>query len=176
MVYAHLDGRYAMTEGDIRMCVAGDTIEDMSVKYRGNNADDSAIDSIRRISAGVMVSAHIAGVAATKQDVIVRLGTRQDAVVAQWDNATAVYDEVTGSRTGEIKLTLVQGVAWKVTRPNGLLAGPGSARNLSHANSCSVGACWKREEPTRRGGCLTRPPCQPWPWTSKALYSRHPFA
>ena len=40
----------------------------MSVLYRGNNADDSAVDSLRRVSGGLRVSPHIAAVSGNKQD------------------------------------------------------------------------------------------------------------
>ena len=52
--------------------------------YRGNNADDSAVDSLRRISGGLRVSAHVAAVAGNKQDAIVRRGAREDAAVGLW--------------------------------------------------------------------------------------------
>ena len=80
LVYGRLDGRFAPTESDLRILSGAATVAHMAGTYRGNNADDSALDSIRRVSGGVRVSAHIAAVAATKQDSIVRRGTRMDAV------------------------------------------------------------------------------------------------
>ena len=80
LVYAAIDGRWASREGDIRLLVGGDTLGAMASKYRGNNADDSAADSVRRISGGLKVSAHIGETAGHKRDVIVRRGMRPDAV------------------------------------------------------------------------------------------------
>lgn len=122
LVYGRLDGRYAMMEGDLRMLVGFETLAHMSSAYRSNNADDSAVDSIRRISGGVRISAHIATVAtapANRQDVIIRRGSLQDAVVALWDGPVAIMDEISGSGTGELEVTVLQQVAWKITRAAG---------------------------------------------------------
>ena len=122
LVYARLDGRYVSMENELRMLVGHETLAHMSGLYRGNNADDSAVDSLRRISGGVRISAHIATVAtapAKRQDVIIRRGTRQDAVVALWDGPVAIMDEISGSGTGELEVTVLQQVAWKITRPAG---------------------------------------------------------
>ena len=102
LVYALLDGRFAPTEGDIRILAGAKTVASMASKYRGNNADDSAIDSLRRISGGVRVSAHIAAVNTNKQDALVRKGGRMDAVAPVWQGITMIPDEVTKAATGEI--------------------------------------------------------------------------
>ena len=119
MVYDRLDGRYAPTESDIRMLVGSDTLAHMSGEYRSNNADDSAADSLRRISGGMKLSAHIAATVSTKQDVLIRRGMRDDAVIALWDGPMAIFDEISRSGAGEIELTVVQQLAWKVTRTDG---------------------------------------------------------
>ena len=122
LIYDRMDGRYASMEGDLRLLVGHETLSHMSGEYRGNNADDSAVDSLRRVSGGVKISAHIDDVAtapANRQDVIVRRGARQDAVIALWNGATAIFDEISGSGTGEIELTILQQVAFKVIRTDG---------------------------------------------------------
>ena len=50
LVYDQIEGRFASMESDMRMLVGTATLADMSELYRGNNADDSAVDSLRRIS------------------------------------------------------------------------------------------------------------------------------
>ena len=50
---------------------------------------------------------------------IIRRGTRQDGVVALWDGPVAIMDEISGSGTGELEVTILQQVAWKITRPAG---------------------------------------------------------
>ena len=119
LVYGRLDGRYAKMESDIRVLMGSATAVHASGEYRGNNADDSAIDSLRRISGGVRVSAHVAAVSGNKQDVIVRRGSGDDAVAALWAGVTLIPDEVTAAKTGKIILTAVLMAAFKVTRTDG---------------------------------------------------------
>ena len=116
LVYGRVDGRFASTEGDVRIIVGSKTLEHMSGAYRSNNADDSAVDSIRRVSGGLRVSPHIAAAAANKQDTIVRLGMRRDAVAPMWDGVSLIPDEVTKAATGEIVITAVLMAAFKVLR------------------------------------------------------------
>ena len=118
-VYASVDGFFASTEQDVRLLVGSKTLENMSGLYRGNNADDSAIDSLRRVTGGVRVSPHVAAVASSKQDVIVRRGMRADAVAAIWDSVTLIPDNITKAGSGEIILTAVALAAFKVTRTDG---------------------------------------------------------
>ena len=58
-IFDAIDGRYASTTGEIRLLVGPVTYKAMGAVYRGNNADDSALDSVMRISGGVKVSAHV---------------------------------------------------------------------------------------------------------------------
>ena len=119
LVYSQLDGRFAPMESDVRLLVGAKTAAHASAQYRSNNADDSAIDSLRRISGGVRVSAHVAAVVANKQNVIVRRGMRMDAVAPMWRGVTLINDEVTKASTGEIVVTAVLLAAFKVTRAAG---------------------------------------------------------
>ena len=54
-IFAQVDGRYAMNAMDVCTLVGGDTYTHMATEYRGNNADDSALDSLSRVSGGVRV-------------------------------------------------------------------------------------------------------------------------
>lgn len=119
LIYDRIDGRFVMAEGDVRLLVGSDTIADMSELYRANTADDSTVDSLRRISGGLRVSAHIAATAASKQDVIVRRGMRRDMVCPLWRNVKIIFDEVTRAAEGEIKLTAGLQFAKKVIRTDG---------------------------------------------------------
>ena len=119
LVYSRLDGRYARMESDIRILMGPSTAVHASSEYRGNNADDSAIDSLRRISGGLRISAHIAGVSGNKQDALVRRGSGDDAVAALWAGVTLIPDEITAAKTGKIILTAVLMAAFKVTRTDG---------------------------------------------------------
>ena len=116
LVYGRIEGRFATQEGDVRLLVGSATLANMSAAFRANSADDSVLDSLRRISAGVRVSPHIAAVEANKQDAIVRLGNRRDAVMPVWRGVTLIPDEITKAGTGEIVVTAVMLAAWKVIR------------------------------------------------------------
>ena len=65
----------------IRLLVGSATLADAAVLYRGNNADDSAVDSLRRITGGLRVSPNIAAASGNKQDALVRKGLRDDVHV-----------------------------------------------------------------------------------------------
>ena len=119
MVYGRLDGRYAPMESDLRILSGASTVAHMASVYRGNNASDAALDSIRRVVGGVRVSAHIAAIANKKQDSIVRSGSRMDAVAALWQGVTLIPDEVTKAKSGELIITAVLLAAFKVIRTDG---------------------------------------------------------
>ena len=119
MIYGQLDGRFAPLESDIRVLGGASTIAHMALQYRGNASDDSALDSIRRVSGGVRVSGHIAAVSSKKQDSVIRLGALPDAVVAMWQGVTLINDEISGAAKGELKVTAILLAAFKVIRTDG---------------------------------------------------------
>ena len=118
-IYGQLEGRYAPTESDIRVLGGASTIAHMALQYRAATADDSVLDSLRRVSGGVRVSAHIAVVASKKQDAIIRRGSRMDAVAPIWEGITILDDQITKAATGEIVVTAILLAAFKVVRPAG---------------------------------------------------------
>lgn len=119
LVYDRIDGRYARREGDLRVLIGSSSLAHVSAQYRGNNADDSALDSLRRLSSGVEVSAHVPAAANNLQDAIVRRGMRQDAVVAMWQGVEIIDDPYSKSGEGEREITAVLLAAFKVTRGDG---------------------------------------------------------
>ena len=118
-VYANVDGRHAMSEAEIRLLVGTATLAHWSGIYRSNNADDSAVDSVRRVAGGLRVSPHVAAVASNKQDVIVRKGMAMDAVAPVWSALTLISDEVTKALSGEIVLSAVAMANFRVVRASG---------------------------------------------------------
>ena len=117
--FAHgrVDGRYAAALSDIRAVVGGTTYAHMGGQYRSNNADYSALDAIDNKTGGVRVSAHVPGVAAHKQNAVIRLGSADRAVLqVLWDGVTLVPDEITKVKTGEIAITAILLVATKILR------------------------------------------------------------
>ena len=117
--FAHgrVDGRYAAALSDIRAVVGSTTYAHMGGQYRSNNADYSALDAIDNKTGGVRVSAHVPGVAAHKQNAVIRLGSADRAVLqVLWDGVTLVPDEITKVKTGEIAITAILLVATKILR------------------------------------------------------------
>ena len=118
-VYANVDGRHAMSEAEIRLLVGTGTLAHWSTLYRGNSADDSAVDSVRRVSGGLRVSPHVVAVDNNRQDVIVRKGMMDDAVAPIWSALTLISDEVTKAQSGEIVLSAVALANFRVVRASG---------------------------------------------------------
>jgi len=118
-VYDQIDGRFANREGDIRLLVGAETLQAAASRYRATTADVSVVDSLRRITGGLRVSPHISDPASNKQDVIVRRGSRPDAVAPIWRQVTLIPDEVTQAAKGEIRVTAVALAAFKVVRTGG---------------------------------------------------------
>ena len=120
-LFAQVDGRYAMTAADVCMLVGGDTFAHMALQYRGNNADDSALDSLMRVSGGVRVSAHVPDQTNgnVQQAVIARGKGYRHAVAPIWEGIQLIPDEVTKAASGEIVITAVMLMNFKVIRTAG---------------------------------------------------------
>ena len=119
LVYDLIDGRFASAEDQIRLLLGTGTLSHMSENYRSTGMDNSAVDTLRRITGGLRVSPHVAAVVSDKQDVLVRLGSRMDAVSPVWQGIQLVLDEVTKAGSGEIVITAIMLAAFKVTRTDG---------------------------------------------------------
>ena len=120
-IFAEVDGRYAMTAADVCMLVGGDTYTHMAGEYRGNNADDSALDSVMRVSGGVRTSAHVPDKTAgnVQQAVVARGKQYRHAVAPIWEGVQLIPDEITKAKTGEIVITAVMLMNFKVLRAAG---------------------------------------------------------
>ena len=119
LIYDRIDGRFAPSESALKLLMGGATLEDASVEYRTNQSDESAVDALRRLSGGVRVSPHIAAASSNKQDVIVRRGANEDAVIALWQGVEMIDDPYSGSGKGLRELTAILLMAVKVTRTDG---------------------------------------------------------
>ena len=118
LLYGRVDGRYAFDLADIRVVMGAATFGNAAAKLP-TNGEENALARIRNDSSGVRVSAHVPAVASSKQNAIVRLGTRQDAVAPVWGQVTLIPDEVTKAANGQIQLTAVLLYAVKVLRVGG---------------------------------------------------------
>ena len=101
-IFSQVDGRYAHSAMDVCTLVGGDTYAHMALKYRGNNADDSALDSLGRVSGGVRVSAHVAAKTnANVQEAVIARGKQyRHAVAPIWEGISLIPDEVTKAKSG----------------------------------------------------------------------------
>ena len=117
-LYGRVDGRYAESKGDIRVLMGSVTYGHSGSVYQ-STAYKSALAVLEQESGGVRVSANIPSAASNKQNAIVRLGVRRDAVQPVWGAVTIIVDEVTLSGKGEIEVTAVLQMNTKVLRAAG---------------------------------------------------------
>ena len=117
--FSRVDGRYASNAKSIKVLMGSQTYAHAGSVYRGDQSQESAIDRLMTITGGVRVSAHVPAVASTKQQTIVRLGGRRDAVAGIWQGVTIIPDEITRAKHGEIVITAVMLAAVKVLRAGG---------------------------------------------------------
>ena len=117
--FGRVDGRYASSAKAVKVLMGSGGYTHAGSVYRGDQSQESAIDRLMTIGGGVRVSPHIAAVAATKQQTIVRLGARRDMVAALWSGITIIPDEVTRAKQGEIVITAVMLAAVKILRADG---------------------------------------------------------
>ena len=119
-IFGQVDGRYAMTAMDVCLLVGGGTYTHMSGKYRGNNADDSILDSLMMKSGGVRVSAHVPAVSSTIQQAVAARGKQyRHAVAPVWEGIELIPDFVTKAKSGQIVITAVMLCNFKVLRADG---------------------------------------------------------
>ena len=115
--HARVDGRYAGALADVRTVMGSATYAHAGNAYRSTNADYSALDALDRKTGGVRVSAHVAAVAANKQQALIRLGSHDRAIVqVLWDGVTLIPDEISKAKAGEIAITAVLLSATKILR------------------------------------------------------------
>ena len=115
-LYSRVDGRFAEMKSDIRVLMGATTYGHAGGVYQ-SSAYKSALSVLEQDSAGVRVSAHVPGAVSHKQNAVVRLGTRRDAVQPVWGAVTIIVDEVTLSGKGEIEVTAVMQMNTKILRP-----------------------------------------------------------
>ena len=117
-----VEGRYAGMGSDVRLVVGAATYAHAASIYRGNNADDSALDSLMRVSGGVKVSAHVPAPASNDQAVIVAKGMGPRHMVAPiWEGVTLIPDEITKAGSGQIVITAILLHAVAILREDGFV-------------------------------------------------------
>ena len=118
LLYGRVDGQYAADLADIRVVMGSATFANAATKLPAQG-EENALARIRNDSSGVRVSAHVPAAAGSKQNALVRLGTRRDMVAPVWGGVTLIPDEVTQAKKGQIVLTAVLLHAVKLLRSGG---------------------------------------------------------
>ena len=119
LAYGRVDGMWASGVGDLRIVCGSGTYAHAATQYRGNNADQSALDELIEKTGGVKVSAHVPAVASSKQNAVVRLGMRRDMVAPVWMGVSLIFDELTLVDKGQIKITATMLYAVRILRADG---------------------------------------------------------
>ena len=119
LLYSQIDGRFASVESDIRLLVGSETLAALASTFRGNNTDQATVDSLRRVSGGVRVSANLPDAVSNKQPVIVRRGSRMDLVAPLWRAISLIPDEISDADTGLIRVSAILLYASKTIRLDG---------------------------------------------------------
>ena len=115
--FARVDGRYAAEQSDIKVLMGSGTYAHAGSTYQ-TNPHLSALDALMA-KVPVRVSAHVPAVASTKQNNVIRLGSRIDYVQPMWMGVTIIVDETSGSGKGEIEVTAVLLTNTKILRSDG---------------------------------------------------------
>ena len=117
--YARVDGRYASMASEVRSVVGAPTYTHMGGVYRNTSVDRNCIDRLMEITGGLKVSSHVPAVASSKQNAVIRRGSRRDMVAAIWDGISIIPDEITKAASGQIVITSVMLHAVKILRQDG---------------------------------------------------------
>ena len=121
--FAHgrVDGRFARRASELRVLVGSKTYAHMGSVYRATESQESALERIISVAGDVRVSAHVPAVSANKQNALVRLGMRRDAIQPIWEGVTILISEAEKelAKKGEIFVTAVLLAATKILRADG---------------------------------------------------------
>ena len=118
-LYGRVDGKFAGSVSDIRVLVGSPTYADMAGTYRADESQDMALGVYERASGGVRVSAHVPGVAGSKQNMLIRRGMRRDFIAPIWEGVQLIPDEITMAKKGQITVTAVMLYNVKLLRAGG---------------------------------------------------------
>ena len=117
--YGRVDGRYATSTADLKIVMGSATYAHAAAQYRGTSDNMDALMALMNATGGVKVSAHVPAAASTRQNAVIRLGSRRDYVAPMWEGITLIPDEVTLAGSGQIKVTAVMLYAASLLRAEG---------------------------------------------------------
>ena len=116
--FGRVDGRFANMLSDIKVLVGSATFAHMGSQYN-NPVYDNAANVLSNKLGGLRVTAHAPAVASGKQNTIVRLGNRRDAVSPVWQGVQLIPDQISKAATHEIKISAYMLYAVKILRAGG---------------------------------------------------------
>lgn len=116
--YGRVDGRWARDVKDLKVLLGAATYGHAGAQYV-TNGERNAAQLLAEAVGGVRVSAHVPAVASSKQEGLIRLGMRRDAVCPLWRKIRLIVDEITKAATGEIVLTAVAAYNFAILRAGG---------------------------------------------------------
>ena len=120
LAYGRVDGRFASSSEDIRLCMGHEGYGHAASVYRGNNDNTDALMALKRETGGVRVSPHVPDESSNKQNQLVRIGMNRDYVAAVWENIALIDDEITLLKSdGQVQITAVMLYATKLLRSDG---------------------------------------------------------
>ena len=119
--YSRVDGRYASRRQDLKVLVGSGSYAHAGSVYKDAKTDLSALDKLVSVVGDVRVSAHVPAVSGSKQNGLIRLGLRRDAVQPLWEGITLILSESDEAlvKKGEILITAVLIHATKIIRKGG---------------------------------------------------------
>lgn len=110
------DGRFARRVSEVKSLIGAATYSALSIL---RSDYDDVLSVLTQRTGGVEISAHIPAVAAKKQEAIIRIGSRQDAVLPIWEGVTLIPDEITRVSKGEVALNAIMLHSWGLLRADG---------------------------------------------------------
>ena len=120
--YSRVDGRYAASLRDIKLAVGSATFADWGGLFANSNKGDlSLVDRLGELTGGLSVNPHAAAASGSKQDTLIRLGSRRDIVQPIWEGIALIPDEISKVDSGEIKLSAIMLANVKVIRDEGII-------------------------------------------------------
>ena len=118
LLYDAVDGKFASHIDQLRVLLGPASFRFAGSLYRGGASELSAAESLGS-SNELRISPHVTAIASSKQNAIVRRGTRQDSALPVWQGVQLISDDVTLASTGVIKITALLSYNFSVTRKAG---------------------------------------------------------
>ena len=118
LLYDAVDGIFASHIDQLRVLLGPASFRFAGSLYRGGASELSAAESLGSTNS-LRISPHVTAIASSKQNAIVRRGTRNDSALPLWEGIQIIADDITGAATGTIHVTALLGFNFAITRKDG---------------------------------------------------------